>query len=430
MSVPVDSVQLARLFRRGFAATFLFDLLSSLLGAATVVILIRGLSVSAYAYTTLFLTFAQFAGAAAAGGVRTRYLREEAERVSRATAEAQQGAFSASLIKGTLLIVALGICAAPAVWASGFGSRLGGGLSLVLYGTAAGVGFSAVEFATAHYQARRRFFTAGALRVLRATALLCASLAIVLLDESVWMISLSFVGSLVVVGLLCVAPIARKNLKGVGASLRSTRLNHEEIWLSLYYFASGGFAYVDVMVAGAILDKYEVATLGASLRYLAIVLAAVPALGAVLRVRTAQADLVDSPTSQQTMLLRWLRTATLPAGILVAGAMVLAPFLIPEIDGGRYPDSIVALQIFLAAALSAYLFAPAASMLMAQRRYVVLAAIYGLGLTANLLGDLAVARRFGVLGIATVSTAVYVTIEIAMVILALGYARADRDGSD
>src|SRR5438105_4461243 len=111
--MSVDSFELNRLFRRGFAATFVLDLVTKALGAATVVVLIRGLSVSHYAYTTLFLTFAQFAGAAATGGVRTRYLREEAERVSRAGSKEREGAFVTSLVKATLLLVVVGTCAAP-----------------------------------------------------------------------------------------------------------------------------------------------------------------------------------------------------------------------------------------------------------------------------------------------------------------------------
>jgi O-antigen/teichoic acid export membrane protein len=93
--------------------------------------------------------------------------------------------------------------------------------------------------------------------------------------------------------------------------------------------------------------------------------------------------------------------------------------LIPAIDGGRYPGSIAALQVFLVAALSAYLTAPATNMLLAQRRYTALASIFGTGLVFNLIGDIAVAQRFGVIGIAIVSTSVYVAIDAAVVIASL-----------
>jgi O-antigen/teichoic acid export membrane protein len=417
-----DSAQLTRVFRRGFATTFVLDLVTSAIGAVAVVVLIRGLSVSSYAYTTLFLTFAQFAGSAASGGVRTRYLREEAERVSRVGQEAPKSGFVESLGRGTLLIVALGFCAVPVAVTADLGSEFGGGATLIFSATAFAIGYAALELAVAHYQARRFFFRAGILRVLRGAVLLLASVAITLLSESVLSINIWFVASMTAVGLVAIAPIARRSLGGVTRSFRWTRFRSEELWLSSYYVFSAGFAYVDVMVASSLLSKHAVATLGASLRYLAIALAAVPALGAVLRVRTSQADLVDSLENQRSMVISWLRRATLPAALLIGIAIALAPYLIPVIDGGRYPRSIVTFQIFLITAVTAYLTAPVANILMAQRRYAALASIYSLGLLANLIGDIAVARPFGVVGIAIVSTTVYVVIDTAMVVMSLTYS--------
>jgi O-antigen/teichoic acid export membrane protein len=426
-AVQLDSTQLSGLFRRGFAATFALDLVTSALSAATIVLLIRELSVSSYAYATLFLTFAQFAGASASGGVRTRYLREEAERVSRSERQAARGDFLESLLKGILLIGAFGLVAIPIASAAGFGSDVGGGTRLILYATGLAAAFSAVELASAHYQARRRFTTAGALRVVRALAMLGAALAITLTRESALAISLWFIGSAVVVAAVAVRPIARRSLMALRDLARLFRLRHEEAWLSFYYFAAGGFAYVDVMVAGALLSKHQVATLGASLRYLAVILGAIPALGAVLRVRASQADLVDSSENQRTMVTRWLRRAFLPTAGVVGLAIVVAPFAIPQIDGGRYPGSVTALQIYLVTAFIAYVTAPVPSILLAQVRYAQLASVYALGLLANLAGDVAVARRFGVTGIAVVSTSVYVAIDIAMLVLALTYA-SNRQG--
>jgi O-antigen/teichoic acid export membrane protein len=422
MSMPTNSVELTRTFRRGFAATFALDLVTKVLGAATIVILIRGLSVSSYAYTTLFLTFAQLAGSAASSGVRIRYLREEAERVSRAARVEKGGVFFNSLIKGTLLVAAVGICAAPVAGAVGFGSKGGGGATLILYATTFAIGFSAAELAIAYFQARRRFFTAGALSIIRAVALLGASLAITASDESTLAISLWFVTSMLMVGALTAAPLARRSILAHQGVPRLTWFNREEMWLSLYYVAAAGFAYVDVMVAGALLGRDQVATLGVSLRYLAIVFGAIPALGAVLRVRTSQVDLVDSPANQEAMVTGWIRRFALPTGLILGVLAMLAPVVIPHIDGGKYPGSIEAFQIFLVTAFSAYLTAPAANVLMAQRRYVTLASIFAVGLFLNLVGDVAVARRFGVIGIAIVSSTVYVAIDAVTVLRSVTYA--------
>src|SRR5438093_1252891 len=182
--VSPDSAELSQSFRRGFAATFTLDLVTKALGAVTVVVLIRGLSVSSYAYTTLFLTLAQFAGSAAGGGVRTRYLREEAERLSRGGAGDRDEAFLNSLLKGTVLILGIGVGAFPLVWSVSLGSEFLGAASLVAYATAFAIGFSAAELAIARYQARRRFVAAGSVAIARAAALLGASVMILVTRDN------------------------------------------------------------------------------------------------------------------------------------------------------------------------------------------------------------------------------------------------------
>jgi O-antigen/teichoic acid export membrane protein len=422
MSVSVGSAELSRSFRRGFATTFALDLVAKAIAATTVVVLIRGLSVSSYAYVTLFLTIAQFAGSAAGGGVRTRYLREEAERLSRGGRADREEAFFGSLLKGTVLIVAIGACAVPLVWSLGVGSEFGA-TGLVAYATLFAAGFSAAELAIARYQARRRFAAAGAVSVTRAAALLAASVMILVTSEKVAVISVWLVGSAAVVAVVAVGSVALRSGSGPSRHLSWSSFNREETWLSLYYVAAAGFAYVDVLVAAALLSQYEVATLGASLRYLAIIESPIPALGAVLRVRTSQMDLIDSPASQRAMVVTWLKRTALPAAGLMCVVLVLAPLVIPQIDGGKYPDSVPVLQIFLATALGAYLAAPSVSILMAQRRYGFLAAVYLVGLLVNLVGDVAVAPRFGVIGIALVSSAVYVAIDVMLTTKALKETR-------
>jgi O-antigen/teichoic acid export membrane protein len=427
MSLPATSAELDTSFRRGFAAAFTSDLIGKAAAAATLVILIRGLSVSSYAYATLCLAFAQFAASAAGGGVRTRYLREEAERTSRAIRGTPEISFLDPVLKGMLLVVAFGLCAASVAWATGFASALRG-VTLIVFATGLAASLSAVELAVAHYQARRRFFTAGWLMVLRTFALLGAAVGIVLTRQSAFFIGLWLVGSMVAVALVTAGPIAWRSHFAHTRSKRISWFKREEMWLSLYYLAASAFAFVDIAVAAALLSDDEVATLGASLRYLAIILAALPALGAVLRVRTSQADVIDDRTNQRALVLNWIRRALLPAALIVGSTVVLAPVAVPRIDGGQYPGSIVVLQIFLVVAFAAYLMEPGVNVLMAQRQYAFLVCTYALGLVINLLGDIIVARTFGLAGIAIVSSAVYVGIGIATLVRTLSMASA-REGS-
>jgi O-antigen/teichoic acid export membrane protein len=426
MSAQASTVALNRSFRRGFTLTFAADLVTKGLSAATVVVLIRGLTVSAYAYTTLFLTLAQFAGAAAGGGVRTRYLREEAEALSRGAERPSATPFTISLIKGSLLVVAIALCVLPISGLLHLGARFGAGSSLILYSTGFAAGYGATELSIAHYQARRRFATAGLLSVIRAAALLTAAVVVSATHQTVWLLSLSFVAAMVVVGVATAAPIAWPAIRRTGLRIAAMRFDSEERWLSLYYLAAAGFAYVDVLVASALLGQRQVATLGAALRYLTIALAAVPSLGAILRVRTAQVDMVTSPRAQRVMIVQWMRRGAAPIGLGLAAAVLVAPWAIPIVNGGHYPGSIPVLQIFLITCASAYLSAPAVSVIMAQRRYDALAAMFAAGLVINLVGDILVARRFGVVGIAVVSTSVYVTLDGVLTVDALRYVARAR----
>jgi O-antigen/teichoic acid export membrane protein len=419
LAIQVDTAELSRAFRRGFVTTFAADLVAKALTVVTVIVLIRGLSVSVYAYTTLFLTLAGFAGSASTGGVRIRYLREEAERVSRGGAEGPEGAFLNSLLKGTVLIIAIGIAAMPLVRTVGLGSAFGTETNLVLYATAFAGGFSAAEFAITRYQARRRFAAASAVSVARAGTLLGASLVILISRPNTTGVSVWLAASMLFIGVGATGPVVWKAVSSQSTWSFHSWFSREDAWLSFYYVAAAGFAFVDVMVAGALLSKYQIATLGASLRYLAIVQGPIPALLAILRVRTSQVDLIDSVANQRAMVLTWIRRTALPAGLLVGVVIALAPVLIPQVDGGKYPGSVPVLQIFLITALTAYLTAPGVNIVMAQRRYAVLASTYAIGLLLNFAGDIAVARPFGVVGIAVVSSCVYVAIDLVLIALAL-----------
>ena len=335
---------LAQSFHRGFAALFVFDLVAKALTAATVVALIRGLSVSMYAYVTVLLTLAQVTASAAGGGILTRYLREESERASRDPAGSPEERFIQAWLKATLIIAGFGIVALPIVELLGVGSDLEEAIGLVAMGTVFAIGANATELAIARQQARRRFSEAGALNVIRACALLVSALVVGFADN-VLVVGGWLVSSMVIVGIASTAGILRKALNA--GTERRLDFSREEIWLSFFSFAAAGFAYIDVLVASALLNDYQVSTLGAALRYWAIVVSAMPALGAVWRVRMAQVDIVGSHAGQRSMLVSWIRRTSIPATVLTSATFLLAPVAIPAIDGGKYPGSVDVFKSFL-----------------------------------------------------------------------------------
>jgi O-antigen/teichoic acid export membrane protein len=414
----------SRLFRRGFFDTFFLDIAARALSAVSVVVLIRGLSASAFAFVTLFLIFAQFLATAAGGGVRLRYLRLEAERISRGQGQPAVS-FSMALVSGSVLVAAIALAFLPMVYFFVDVPATGTPIGLLLYCLGFGIGSSAIELSVAHYQARKQFRLAGVIGVLRAAALLAVSIVVVAADASrPPELPLSFIGGIVALGLLATGPILwRRDPQLVEGPLRERLLlTAEERWLTVYFLAAAGFAYVDVIVASMFLSSLDIATLGATLRYLSIALAAIPAIGAILRVRVSQFDVVDSGEAQRRLVLAWLRRTAIPGVILLAVLIALPPFIIPLVDGGRYPGSIVAFQIFVPLVVIAYMTEPGPNVLMAQNRNATLALLYGLAFTINFVGDLIVAPRWGVPAIALVSSGCFVALRVAVTLYALKIA--------
>ena len=402
-------------FRRGFVSTFSLDIVGRGLSALATVLFIRALGVGSFAYLVLFLTVGQFAGGALTGGIRTRYLRAEAERVSRG--EQQATGFALALLTGLVLIVAVG-----ALFFVAASFIAGADREFVGLATLFTAGHASIELAMYHNQAHLRFTRGGAIGVARSSALLAVAVAstIGVIGSGPAIAAAAAVAVAGVAAIAC-APLVRQTIAVPARAALGGHFGPEATWLTLYYLASAGFAYANVFVIASLLDDEAIASYGAATRYLAIILGPVPALLAVIRVRTSQHDVVDSTDVQANMLLSWIKRTIVPVGAMVAIAALAAPFVIPLLDKGHYPDSVPIFQLLMIPALVIYATMPGASMLMAQRRYRTLAVIYAVALAievaaavlaAELIGVIAVAATAAVVGAGEASTVALVAMRI------------------
>jgi O-antigen/teichoic acid export membrane protein len=394
-------------FKRGFLSTFVLDVAARGLSAVTLILLLRALSVSNFAFIVLLLNVGQFLGSAATGGVRLRYTRQEAERVSRGDEE--PSAFHATLLSGSGLILAAGILGIAGASALGVGKDADERLAFVAIATTYTLGSAGIEMAVFHYQAQLAFTRAGLLQVARsAVQVLVAVAATAGLLESGAAIGLWFAIGVGLVALVVAAPLAlatrgaRRGLEGRFGFGRETAA------LTLYSMASAGWAYLDLFLVAALLDDAAVAAYGAALRYVSIVLGPVPAMVSVLRVRTAQSDMIDSDEAQIAMMRRWARQTAPPVLAILAIAAIAAIWVIPLIDGGRYPDSVPIFQVLLATAFAQLITLPNSSLLIAQERYTSLAWVNTAAVGLNVVAATIAAELFGVVGIAVAGTLVTV----------------------
>lgn len=391
-------------FRRGFASTFILNVIARGLSAVATVLLVRSLSVDSFAYVVLFLNVGQFAGSALTGGIRERYMRVEAERVSRGSSEQTGFALAWAASMGLVLgIAALCVVIARLLEPPSSGEDQ---ILFVALATAFTAAHSSIELAMFHHRAHLSFTRAGMIDVARGAAMLVAALIAGLgLIGSGPTVAAWTAGAVLAVALFACVPLGRATLRARPMSAIAGDFGRESGWLTCFYLTSASFSYATIFVVAALLNNEAIASYGAAARYMSFVYGPFPALMAVMRVRTSQEDVVDSPHLQLSMLARWVKRTLPPSALVLALAAVAAPLIIPVIDGGRYPDSVPIFQILLISALFQYGTMPAPNLLMSQRRYELLAGVYLIAMPVH-VAVLVAASAAGVVAVAAASVAV------------------------
>lgn len=258
-----------------------------------------------------------------------------------------------------------------------------------------------------HFQAQLSFVRAGVIEVVRSTViLLLACGAAVGILETGAAVALAFDIGVGILALFVTLPVALSTRGAIRGKDGRFGFGRETATLTVYSLASAGWAYLDVFLVAALLNDVAVASYGVAIRYISVVMGPVPALVAVLRVRTAQHDMVDSEDARRRMMSRWVRQTFVPALIVIGGAAIAAAWAIPLVDRGRYPLSVPIFQILLAVAFVGYLLLPTSGLLIAQKRYMTLAWVNASALAVNVVAAVIAAPLMGVIGVAVAGTAV------------------------
>ena len=269
-------------FKRGYVSTFVLDVVARGMSALTLILLLRTLAVGDFAFVVLLLNVGNFLGSAATGGVRLRYTRLEAERVSRG--HEVPSAFHATLRSGSMLVLAAGALGLLGASVLGIGDG-GERLAFVAIGVAFTLGSAAIEMAVFHFQAQLAFLRAGLIQVARSAVLLAiAVLATVGLLESGEAVGAYFALAACLVGVAVAGPLAIATRGAEHDPDGRFGFGRETVALTLYSLASSGWAYLDLFIVAALLDDAAVAAYGAALRYVSIVMG--PVLSAVHRYQT------------------------------------------------------------------------------------------------------------------------------------------------
>lgn len=175
------------------------------------------------------------------------------------------------------------------------------------------------------------------------------------------------------------------------------------LFLLLYFVALAAFAQVEVWVLKALADEATLATFGASFRYYVLLSLALGAVHTVLlpliqRARE-EGSLAEVVRQQQRLLAIFVP-------IVLLGAW-LSGWLIPMIDGGRYPGSVPVFRILCLSAIVSFALSPYANVLISDGEYRFMFVGAVLASVLSLLLNVVLVPRFGATGAAVTMLVAY-----------------------
>jgi O-antigen/teichoic acid export membrane protein len=369
-----------------FAQVLSVDTLAKVALGALTIALIRFMPVEEYAALTFAVSVAGLAAQIFAAGINRIYI-VGFERYGLG------GKIEALLALQFLGIAALALMALPAA-----------GAFRGLYPAAAVLAAAIMlsEFSKTYYQRELRFMRYSGIEVAR-TLLQAAAVGGLLLvyRDSLEAVAVLWAQSAALVLGFCATfrPVVRwrrlADLPSAGALAKSVAAGPYGL-LFVYFSVIAVFSQADVMMVRWLADDPVLASYGAALRYYGVLSLALGAVHAVLlptiqRARAGE-DLASLFRKHFRLVLIYIPV------VVLAGAA--AGWVMPWVDGGRYPDSVTAFRVLAFSAAISFAFSPHVNLLMKLELFGFLVALVVAALGMNLVLLALLVPRYGATGAA------------------------------
>lgn len=163
-----------------------------------------------------------------------------------------------------------------------------------------------------------------------------------------------------------------------------------------YLLVVAAFLQVDVAMLALLTDSHSLASYGSGFRYYSL-------LGMALNaVHTVMLPVVNGASSKGDLeqIYRTHRHATWLFTPAIVAVALGSQWLIPLIDGGKYPDSIAVFQILAISSICSFALSPHVNLLMRFERFALLLTISCAALAVNVVMNLALIPALGTPGAA------------------------------
>lgn len=363
-----------------------FDVLAKVVLGLVSLALIRYMPVEQFAGFTLAVSVATLAAQALAGGFNRIYV---------VGFETLSLAGRASAFLGFQLTLVAVVAMAGVLVADALNSLYPAALALAL-------GIVLSEFAKTYYQRELRFGRYSAIEVGRAAGqALGVGLLIVVYRDTLGAAPVIWIQAAALALSFAVALAAVMRWTEVFAPAAIARVARTVLlgpygYLLAYFAVLAVFSQIDVLMVKALAGEHTLATYGSALRYYGLLSLALGAVHAVLlpaiqRAATA-ADL-------RRLYREHFRLVLLFAPAVLLGAW-LAGWILPWVDGGRYPDAVAAFRVLAASAIVSFAFSPHVNLLLKRGRFRFLFLLIIAASAVAFAANLVLIPRFGAPGAA------------------------------
>lgn len=371
---------------RRFAQVLSADVLAKAALGVVSVALIRFMPSEEFARYALAVAVATVGAQILAGGFNRIYIIGH----DRLGVAGRAGPFLATQLA---LLVLLALLAIP------FADALGGTYPLAV---AVATGMVLSEFAKTLFQRELAFARYSAIEVGRAlTQALAIAILIGAMGSGLRAPAVLAMQAAALLGVVAVALVPRlkwHDLFDVASSAEITRsvVAGPYAVLFVYFALVAVFSQVDILMLKGLADNFAVASYAAAFRYYSLLMLALGAMHAVLLPAVQQAEsagALDALYRQHFRLLVLFAPA-------VALAAWLAGWVLPWVDGGRYPDAVPAFRILAASAVISFACSPHVNLLMKLHRFRFLLGLIIAALAIAVLLNLVLVPRAGAVGAA------------------------------
>lgn len=183
----------------------------------------------------------------------------------------------------------------------------------------------------------------------------------------------------------------------------------EQMYLFIYSTLMAVLLQIDVLTLKIWSTDYNVSTYSSALKYYYMMLLPLNTINSVLLPQISFED--DYPKIQKVFKQQDKLSLIVLAGIIFS--IIIAPYVLPIIDGGKYPGSINVFRVLSLSAILSFWGSPYNNLLIKEREYGSLCMRFFIGIILAILGNYILIPKLGVDGTAVVTLLTYGLVNIS-----------------